>query len=85
MKLSAIQQNILAHLDRWPEQLRFGSHYTPKWWLEGGQRVSAQSCDALLLRGLIQNTRHLGDEPGINCFSITEAGRAALKDATHAE
>lgn len=79
MSATKAQRLILVYVNAWPEALRFGSHYTPKWWIESGPRVSSQSCDALLIRGLISNARHLGGEPGVNCFCITDAGRAALE------
>lgn len=54
---------------------------SPMWWLEGGSgvlRVHRGTAYALCKTGFLKHIRHWGGFPGMDAFTISDAGRTAL-------
>lgn len=82
LKLTEAQRDLIVRMGFVPNALRNGDECRPMWWLEGRPgAVKANVAVSLIRKGFIRFDGHWGGQPGINGFTITEAGRLAIKDA----
>lgn len=80
-KLSSAQITLLHVLSQGNRRLVNCDECTPMWWVEGGPKCSTSTARTLAKTPYVQLVKHEGGWPGIDYFSITPAGRAALKGA----
>ncbi|MCO5129782.1 MAG: hypothetical protein M9932_04365 [Xanthobacteraceae bacterium] len=79
MKLTEAQRGLIIAMGFRSNALANGDEYSPMWWLEGGDAVKANVAKSLINRKMIRLTKHEGGQPGILFYTVTSAGRAALK------
>lgn len=58
-----------------------GDEGSPTWWIDGGDAVKHNVAQSLYKRGFIALTGHAGGHPGVDYFTVTAAGRAALRSS----
>lgn len=73
---------LAAILDR-PSSLCLDDTIGRKWWLRGSSDVPAATADGLLAKGWIEVSQET--TIGLTYFSITEAGRSALRTEREGE
>lgn len=83
LKLTKAQRALIVEMGFISNALRNSDEQSPRWYIEGGRAVKRNVAEALIRRGFIKFTGKWGGHPGILGFTVTPAGRVALKEYDH--
>ena len=80
LPITRAQADLLSRMGFVPHALKNDDELRPKWWLEGGGAVKANVAQSLWRLGFVRLTGHWGGMPGMDGFTVTAAGREALRE-----